>query len=1052
MRKNRVITVIGMHRSGTSIVTRGLMSLGVSLGDGPKSEAFDNPKGFWEDIDIVGINNRILKEFGMEWYSLNLIESYDWDKPGINALKLEAIELLRTRFGNYPIWGFKDPRTARLLPFWKSVFGHLGLEDNYIVVIRNPLSVARSLEVRNKFHPVKSHLLWVEHYISAMSEILDKPAIVVEYDDILRDPVRQLNRIAIGLDIAVSSTIKASIEEFVSNFVSPELRHAVFHPDDIKLDRNVPKMTERLYELLCQAAHDEILLNEIRKEIEWLEKELRSFGPVLRYLEDGNSQEIRNLQQSFLNQKLEINNKDEEIRRLTEEIRNLQQSFLNQKLEINNKDEEIRRLTEEKGFLEGQMQALENRLNAVLSSKTWKIGQLYGKIFGVESPIRRRVKSLLNFKKNGYGIVRVAGNDDAQSSEFSFIKHFHKGANQQYDVICLPIIDWFFRFQRPQQLMSQFALNGSRVFYINPGFLDRSGGYFEFKEIQNNIFDISITARSSLNIYKDVIKESDLEIMMGSMEMLIKEAGIVDAICFVQLPFWQPLSKRLKEKYGWKIIYDCMDEHSGFSTNESAMLASETMLAREADIIITTSSILYERMKDFNNRCIFLPNAADFEHFCNLPPNNILANVRKPIIGYYGAISDWFDNELVEYLAMERRDWSFVFIGHTFGSDIDRLKRLKNVYFLGEKPYTELPLYLYWFDVCIIPFKLNKLIKATNPVKFYEFMSSGKKVVSVELPELIPYADYCYLAKDKYEFMSKIEEALKEDDDNLISKRIELARANTWEKRYERLSSEIKKLYKKVSIIIVTYNNLNYTKLCIDSILLRSQYPDYEIIIVDNNSTDGTREYLKELNVKMPHIKIILNEKNEGFAKANNKGIQAISDESEYVIFLNNDTIVTRGWLSRLLRHLDDNTIGMVGPVTNFCGNEARIDVSYKTIEELNEFSERYLRDHMKPVSFDIDMLAFYCVAMKRKLIDEIGFLDERFEIGLFEDDDFAHRVKMRGYRLVCAEDVFIHHFGEASFGKLKESGEYKKLFEENKRRFEEKWGISWKPHQYRGT
>ena len=83
-------------------------------------------------------------------------------------------------------------------------------------------------------------------------------------------------------------------------------------------------------------------------------------------------------------------------------------------------------------------------------------------------------------------------------------------------------------------------------------------------------------------------------------------------------------------------------------------------------------------------------------------------------------------------------------------------------------------------------------------------------------------------------------------------------------------------------------------------------------------------------------------------------------------------------------------------------------------------------------------------------LIDEVGLLDEQFKVGMFEDDDFAHRVRLKGYRVVCAEDVFIHHFGEASFNKLKETGEYGKIFKENKKRFEKKWGMKWEPHKYR--
>lgn len=247
----------------------------------------------------------------------------------------------------------------------------------------------------------------------------------------------------------------------------------------------------------------------------------------------------------------------------------------------------------------------------------------------------------------------------------------------------------------------------------------------------------------------------------------------------------------------------------------------------------------------------------------------------------------------------------------------------------------------------------------------------------------------------------------------------------------------------KASIIIVTFNNLELTKACIRSVLAKTDYPDYEIIIVDNNSTDGTPEYLRALEKGGGFIKVLLNGQNEGFAKANNQGIAA--SMGDYIVLLNNDTVVTNGWLTKLINYLERNPdIGMIGPVTNSWSNEAKIYAGYKDIHGLDDFAYQNALAH-EGMIFDITMLGFYCVCMRKKIIDEVGLLDERFGIGMFEDDDFCYRVRLKGYRIVCAEDVFIHHEGMASFSKLGDA-EYRRLFDENRKKFEEKWGIRWKP------
>lgn len=248
----------------------------------------------------------------------------------------------------------------------------------------------------------------------------------------------------------------------------------------------------------------------------------------------------------------------------------------------------------------------------------------------------------------------------------------------------------------------------------------------------------------------------------------------------------------------------------------------------------------------------------------------------------------------------------------------------------------------------------------------------------------------------------------------------------------------------RASVVVVTHNNLLFTKLCLHSVLAHTETIAYELIVIDNASTDDTPAYLRELASLNSHVRVLYNETNRGFAAANNQGI-AIA-RGDVLVLLNNDTIVPRGWLSRLVDHAGDDGIGVVCACTNRIGNEAEIDVSYRTFGELGDFAGRRLREHAGAM-FDIPMAPMFCFALRRNVYEKVGALDEQFETGMFEDDDYAMRVRAANLRVCCADDVFVHHFGGTSFGGLLAGGEHGRIFRANRERFEKKWGIAWKSH-----
>lgn len=238
------------------------------------------------------------------------------------------------------------------------------------------------------------------------------------------------------------------------------------------------------------------------------------------------------------------------------------------------------------------------------------------------------------------------------------------------------------------------------------------------------------------------------------------------------------------------------------------------------------------------------------------------------------------------------------------------------------------------------------------------------------------------------------------------------------------------------SIIILTFNQLRYTKECVDNIRKHTHDP-HEIIFVDNGSKDGTVKWLRRLVQESPGYKLIENERNLGFAKGCNQGILVSS--GEYILLLNNDVVVTEGWLSGMLECLNSAPdTGIVGPMTNFVVGIQKVEnVGYKALDYLSDYA-RSFRLRYRYRRIPSERLVGFCMLFRRGLSEKIGLLDERFGSGNFEDDDYCLRASLEGYKNLIAGDVFIHHYGGRSF--IGSGIDHKSQWLRNKVLFSEKW------------
>ena len=218
-----------------------------------------------------------------------------------------------------------------------------------------------------------------------------------------------------------------------------------------------------------------------------------------------------------------------------------------------------------------------------------------------------------------------------------------------------------------------------------------------------------------------------------------------------------------------KVVYYCVDDHASFSGyDEKQVLEDEEALCRSADLVITTSTALQKAKRPWNPNTLMVPHGVDFSHFSRavfeeLPCPKDISTIDTPRIGFFGLIRDWVDIDLIAAVARKRPMWNFILIGDADSSvDIEKYRQLPNMHFLGRRPYQQLPAYCRYLDIGLIPFKINRLTTAVNPIKLREYLAAGLPVISTPLPEVKLYAELIHVADSAEGFESAVIKCLAE--------------------------------------------------------------------------------------------------------------------------------------------------------------------------------------------------------------------------------------------------------------------------------------------------
>jgi GT2 family glycosyltransferase len=622
------------------------------------------------------------------------------------------------------------------------------------------------------------------------------------------------------------------------------------------------------------------------------------------------------------------------------------------------------------------------------------------------------------------------------------------------DIFMLSIIAWDFRTQRPQHLARDFARRGHRVFYVE---METDLGGPTLREVEPGLYVLRLGARATglIPAYTGQPSKAMARRWVAAFEAFAAGIGASPMRHLIlQHPYWWPFVRHLPAEN--RLTFDCMDEISGFSNSLPHVVAAEDDMIRGADRVIVTSDHLARRVGAIRPATT-VRNAAAVEHFAQVGmtaadlPGDWTARLGpaggRLRAGYVGAIAEWFDAALLAATARAAPDIDFHLCGGVTTDEVQLLSGLPNVTLHGEIAYGEVPGFLAAMDVMTIPFRLTPIIRACDPVKFYEYAAAGRPTVATALPELDRAGDLVFRAGDPAGFVAGLRAAAEAArDETHVARLRAYAAANTWADRGRDFLAAMTAA-PRVSAVVLAYGDPVLTRATIGSLTAGGgTWPNLEIVLVDNGSPEVVVAEWRAMAAADPRIRLVEMGTNAGFARGNNAGIATAT--GEFVMLLNNDTYVAPGAIAAMVAHLQaDPRVGVVGPLTNAIGNEARVEVAYADMTGMAAEMRRVTAGH-RGQRTEVAVCAYFCAMFRAADLARVGPLSEDYGLGMFEDDDHCARIRAGGQVCALAEDAFVHHHLSASFDAL---GAARKaaLFARNRAIFESRWG-PWVPHRYR--
>ncbi len=376
------------------------------------------------------------------------------------------------------------------------------------------------------------------------------------------------------------------------------------------------------------------------------------------------------------------------------------------------------------------------------------------------------------------------------------------------DFLVLSTQDWDALPTRKHRFARRFAQNGNRVLYVEQqmhwaGWLVDIRNQFSRvwrwlqgpRQVEPNVWVFTLPIVLPFFQMAEPINWINNIFLLPVLRAQLKRLGFKNPVLWTYTPHSADFVSKLDERAA---VYECVDDFTSSKglIHPKVIGRMERRLIEAVDLLIVTAQALYDSKRAGAAHAILVPNGVEAEHFGraadpSLPVAPALADISHPLVGYLGSLNYWIDTELLARIAKEHPDWIVVLVGpHDLLANLAPFEGLDNVIMTGRVAYQDVPAYVKAFDVCLNPYILDGVAEHCSPLKLYEYVATGKPVVSVDMPEAKIFEDCILIANDADEFVALVEQALQSDDGQADLRR-SMAQQHTWQKRFEAVSAAL---------------------------------------------------------------------------------------------------------------------------------------------------------------------------------------------------------------------------------------------------------------------